>query len=127
LDSRPGLRVRLFVVWEPVIATDLAPPTTGTLARIHDRRAMQYWDHDRVLSTDIVRSVLAAPDRYGLGDELDQSSVVWDTVAVFPPAARWEREFPVPSYFGFPVVSSVQGLGDALAHARAPGSDPSTP
>ncbi len=119
--------MRLFVVWEPVIATDLAPPTTGTLARIHDRRASQYWDHDRALSADIVRSVMAAPGRYGLTEELYADSIVWDTVAVFPPELRWEREFPVPSYFGVPVVSSVRGLGDALGRARELGSDPSTP
>jgi hypothetical protein len=127
LESRSDLRVRLFVVWEPVIATDIAPPTTGTLARIHDRRAIQYWDDDKALSADIVRSVVAAPDRYGLGDELGADSVVWDTVAVFPPELRWEREFPVPSYYGVPVVSSARGLGDALDRERAPGSDPSTP
>jgi hypothetical protein len=127
LDSRPGLRARLFVVWEPVIATDLAPPTTGALARIHDARAAQYWDDDKALSADIVRSVVAAPERYGLGDELGPDSVVWDTVAVFPPELRWEREFPVPSYYGFPVVSSARGLGDALDREHGPGSGPSTP
>ena len=127
MDARPDLRVRVFVVWEPVIATDLAPPTTGTLARVHDVRAAQYWDHDRALSTEIVRSVLAAPDRYGLDDKIEASSIVWDTVAVFPPELLWERELPVPTYYGFPVVNSVRGLGDALARGRGPGSDPSTP
>ena len=95
LNSRGGLRVRVFVVWEPVIATDLAPPTTGTLARIHDRRAVQYWDHDRALSADIVRSVLADPDRYGL-EKVEAGSIVWDTVAVFPPDVRWEAYFIPP-------------------------------
>ena len=117
----------MFVVWEPVIATDLAPPTTGTLARIHDRRAVQYWDHDRALSADIVRSVLADPDRYGLEEKVEAGSIVWDTVALFPPDVRWEQEFPVPTYYGFPVVSSARGLDEALARGRGPGSDPSTP
>ena len=115
LDSLRELRVRVFVVWEPVIATDVAPPTTSTLARINDRRAVQYWDHDRVLSADIVRSVMAAPSRYGLADELYGDSIVWDTVAVFPRDVRWERDFPVPSYYGFPVVTAAAGLADALA------------
>lgn len=127
MDTRPDLRVRVFVVWEPVIVTDLAPPTTGTLARIHDRRAAQYWDHDRALSEDIVRSVLAAPDRYGLGDRVEDGTIVWDTVAVFPPGLSWDRELPVPSYYGYPVVNAARGLADALGRGRGPGSDPSKP
>jgi hypothetical protein len=117
LDARPELRVRVIVVWEPVITTDVGPPTTGTLARIHDRRAVQYWDHDRVLSADIVRSMMAAPSRYDLAEELYADSIVWDTVAVFPPAARWKSDFPVPTYYGFPVVDAAPGLGEALSSA----------
>ncbi len=104
----------MFVVWEPVIATDVAPPTTGTLKRIHDRRVVQFWDHDRVLSAHIVNSVLAAPDRYGMEDEVYPDSIVWDTVALFPPGVRWELDFPVPTYYGFPVVEAAAGLSDSL-------------
>ena len=110
-----------------MIATDLAPPTTGTLARAHDRRAAQYWDHDRALSTEIVRSVLADPGRYALEDKVEAGSIVWDTVALFPPELRWEQEFPVPTYYGFPVVNAARDLGDALDRGRGPGSDPSRP
>jgi hypothetical protein len=127
LDAHRDLRVHVFVVWEPVIATDLAPPTTGTLARIHDRRADQYWDHDRALSAEIVRSVLTDPDRYGIEDRLEEGSIVWDTVALFAPQVRWEGEFPVPAYYGYPVVNAARGLGDALGRGRGPGSDPSRP
>lgn len=105
----------MFVVWEPVIATDLGPPTTGALARVHDRRAVQYWDHDRALSAEIVRSVMAAPDRYGLEDKLDAGPIVWDTVALFPRDVLWERRFPVPAFYGFPVVAAAPGLVNALA------------
>ena len=117
----------MFVVWEPVIATDVAPPTTGTLQRVHDLRAVQFWDHDRVLSAEIVKSVLAAPERYSLADPVYSDSIVWDAVAVFPPHGRWERNWPVPTYYGFPVVEAAGGLNEALARARAPGSDPPIP
>ena len=117
MDAGPDLRVRVFVVWEPVIASDLAPPTTGTLSRIHDRRAVQYWDHDRALSADIVRAIMAAPERYDLAEEQYADSIVWDTVAVFPPGARWEQEFPVPTFYRFPVVDAAPELGRALSSA----------
>ena len=127
LEARPELVVRVFVVWEPVIATDVAPPTTGTLSRIHDRRAIQFWDHDRALSADIVGSVMAAPDRYGLSSEFDESAIVWDTVALFPPDARWDRDFPVPTYYGSPVVEAAGGLRDALSSASSNTKPKSSP
>ena len=127
MDARPDLDVRILVVWEPVIATDVAPPTTGTLARIHDRRAIQYWDRDRVLSADIIRSVGPDPERYGLTDELDASSIVWDTVAVFPKTARWERDFPVPTFYGFPVATAAPGLAAALSSANSNANPKSPP
>lgn len=127
MDSRPGLPVRVFVVWEPVIPTDLAPPTTRALARIGDRRVAQYWDPDRALSEDIVRSVLAAPDRYDLDDALYEDSIVWDAVALFAPGVRWEHEFPAPAFYGFPVVTAVAGLGDALASASLKTNPKSSP
>jgi hypothetical protein len=127
LDAHPDLRVHVFVVWEPVIATDLAPPTTGTLARVRDRRASQYWDRERTLSADIVRSVLTDPARYRIEDKLEEGSIVWDTVALFRPQVRWEDAFPVPEFYGYPVVNAARGLADALARGREPGSDPSTP
>jgi len=35
--------LRVFVIWEPVLATDFAAPSTAALARIPDARAAQYW------------------------------------------------------------------------------------
>jgi hypothetical protein len=34
--------VRVFVIWEPVLATDFVAPSTAALARISDIRAAQY-------------------------------------------------------------------------------------
>src|SRR4030095_9902258 len=53
--------LRVLVVWQPVLKSDLAPPTTGTLSRISDARAIQYWDHDRALSTYLVAVARANP------------------------------------------------------------------
>jgi hypothetical protein len=73
-----------------VIVTDVAPPTSASLARLPDVRVVQYWDRDHVVSADIVRAVRASPDRYALGEGIDAGTLVWDTVVVFPPGARWE-------------------------------------
>ena len=52
--DRPDLRV--FVVWEPVIVTDIGPPLTRVLALVRDRRAVQFWDPTHAVS----RSMKAA-------------------------------------------------------------------
>jgi hypothetical protein len=38
------------VVWEPVLTTDFAAPSTTSLGRIPDVRASQYWDRKPALS-----------------------------------------------------------------------------
>jgi len=120
LTEKAKLPLRVFVVWEPVLVTDIAPPTTRTLGLIHDSRAAQYWDRERVLSEDIVRALRADPSRYPVGDELekvDEETIVWDFIALFPRGVLWERDIPVPVFHGFPVVRSIAGLRQGLASA----------
>jgi hypothetical protein len=105
--------LRAFVVWEPVIRTDVAPPTTGTLGRLHDPGARQFWDPNRIVSKDIVRAILAHPDRYRVED-VDKDTIVWDTVALFPKGVLWEDDLPMPTFYGAPVVDSIEGLSKGL-------------
>ena len=88
--------MRVFVVWEPVLPTDFAAPSTAALARISDPRAAQYWDRKRVLS-------------HLLG-ERDRPSVVWDYIAVYAPSETWQDAPPGPAYAGHPVREVI---GDA--------------
>ena len=81
LAENPDRRLHASVVWEPVIVTDIAEPTSGKLAAIHDARVSQYWDPGRVISKDIVRAVLQNPSRYSVTQEVDARTVVWDTQA----------------------------------------------
>src|SRR5688572_24001977 len=99
----PAKPIRVLVVWEPVISTDLAPPTTGILSRVSDRRAQQYWDRDRLLSKAM--------------GEKDESSIVWDIALVYPPNTRWEERPPAPLFKDRPVVRVVAGITQALEQA----------
>ena len=100
LDSEPNPNLRVFVVWEPVLPTDLATPSTATLRRIPDRRASQYWDKGHLIS-------------HLLGDR-DRRSVVWDYVAVYQPGTLWDKAPPEPLYSHVPVVRSIGGTEDAI-------------
>jgi hypothetical protein len=119
LDALPDARVRTLVVWEPVIFTDLAPPTSSVLALVRDRRARQYWDPGRAVSEDIVRSVNADPRRYGFDAPLGDGYIVWDVAAVFGPGEVWDADLPVPVFHDGPVAYRIDRLAAAIAQAAS--------
>ena len=95
--------VRVFVVWEPVLATDWGQPSTAALARISDRRASQFWDKGRLISHSI-----GAHNR---------RNVVWDYIAVYTRGAVWNERPPEALYQGGPVVDVIEPAQVALAQA----------
>lgn len=97
IDSKD---VRVFVIWEPVLATDFAAPSTAALARIPDPRTAQYWDRKRDLS-------------HLLGEH-DRSTVVWDYIAVYAPKTPWQDAPPKPVYSDHPVRDVIGGAKDAV-------------
>jgi len=110
LHENNSRNVRVFVVWEPVLATDFAAPSTATLARISDVRASQYWDRERVLS-------------HLLG-ERNRSTVVWDSIAVYAPGTLWQDPPPKPIYSSGPVRDAISGAKDAVKSLGAGGKNP---
>jgi len=115
LDDHASAPLRVLVVWEPVIATDVGPPISRVLRLIHDTRAIQYWDAKRVLSTDIVRSVRADPSRYSPPQEIPGDFILWDTAILFSKGARWDENLPVPAYYGGPVADVIAEASQKLA------------
>jgi len=93
-------RIQVFVIWEPVLPTDLAAPSTMTLKRISDTRASQYWDKEHLISKLI--------------GERDRESVVWDYVAVYQPGKLWEQAPPEPLYSNVPVIRGIDGTREAI-------------
>ena len=112
-DELGERRVRAFVVWEPVLPTDKGPPSATALGQLHDPRADQYWDPERVLSG----RVLAAARRGvpELASFSGDQEAAWDLVAIYPPGARWGDELPRPVYVGNPVVAVLDSVRARLA------------
>ena len=103
--------VHVFVIWEPVLATDFAAPSTTALARIPNLRVSQYWDRKRALS-------------HLLG-ERNRSTVVWDYIAVYAPGPLWQDAPPRPVYSDHPVRDVISGAKDAIQRLLASGTSPS--
>jgi hypothetical protein len=99
----------VLVVWEPVLVTDIGPPSSSDLARLSDRRVEQFWDRGRLLSQRFLEMARAHPERLDAEqrEQLAGATTVWDFIAVFPPDARWQGEPPFPEYFGAPVVNVI--------------------
>ena len=123
LSRRAGRPLAVFVVWEPVILTDIAPVSTRVLARVGDGRASQWWDPDHRLSEALVAAALADKEAWKTGDyefALDENTLVWDAVMLVEAGAVWGEHPPAPRFSGFPVVDAAAGLEAAL-DAPAPG------
>ena len=100
LDEKPTANLRVIVVWEPVIFTDIAQPTNFALSLVTDGRAAQFWDHERALS-------------HALGG--DDDAIVWDYIAVYPAGARWIDEPPPPNFTGGTVLDVIDDVARAIA------------
>jgi hypothetical protein len=115
LRRHPDLPVRVFVVWEPILPTDWAPPTTFAMNRIPDRRVQQYWDPGHVVATK-----LAADRRPPQPAEecCEQSGVLWDLAAVYPRGAAWNGQMPTATVFNGPVIDISSAIESALVTAQ---------
>ena len=112
LAEWPDRPVRVLAVWEPVLSTDVGPPTARVLSRLKDTRVEQYWDPGRLLSGRILAASHAAPAFALFSGQLQAA---WDLAALYPPGQRWEGGVPAPVYCGNPVVGSLDSLRSRIA------------
>jgi hypothetical protein len=107
--------IKVMVVWEPVLKTDFAAPLNRVLGLLHDPRVAQHWDPERILSTDLVRSVNENPSRYGREEPLPADFIAWDVVAVFGRDARWDGNLPPPMHYDGPVIEAMEETRKSIA------------
>jgi hypothetical protein len=115
-EDRSG-RIRAFIVWEPVLWTDLSPPSTRRLASISDARVRQYWDPEHLVSAAVTSSGWAAKNGLAVqGLKVGGRKVAWDLILIFPPGSCQGGGLPKPMFHGEPVVTTIR---DARDHLRA--------
>ena len=120
LAEFPNAKLRVQVVWEPVLKTDIGAPLSRVLELLRDRRVTQYWDPGLVISSDLIRSVNENPKKYGREEPLPPDFIAWDVVAVFGTSAQWERDLPTPAQYDGPVVHAIDSTRRAIAEQLAP-------
>ena len=90
----------VFAVWEPIAASD-PPPTSHMLGNLKDPRVHQLWDPAHIISGEMRAAELAHPSSPAQARTRTDSlpdGIMYDTMAVFAPGARWEATLPAADY-----------------------------
>lgn len=105
LGKNAGANVQVFVIWEPVLATDWGKPGSGLTSNVADARAVHYWDPERRLSGMFggPGKVEELSERREIGFKM--KDVVWDAALVYAPGVKWgaRAESLVAPVFKFPI------------------------
>ena len=94
-----------------MLTTDWQSPTTGTLARLSDPRARQYWDPNHQLA---LRLAADARDPQPKQQCCLRQNVLWDLAALYPPGAEWTGTLPPAIFFNGPIAKNQDPLSVSL-------------
>ena len=99
-------------MWEHVTPSDkgIPQPPAPVLFRIHDPRAVQFWDDERALSRRMAEELPVDALRGVAQVDSGRAVVPWDCITLFAAGRRWEDRFPVPDWAGRPVTAVVDTM-----------------
>jgi len=107
----------VLVVWEPILWSDWSRPSGNTMARISDRRALQFWDPEHLVAQELNRITKDKPSlpqpECCLGKGFH-----WDEAILYPAKARW-KDAPAPVFWNGPVARIIPELEKTLAKRPA--------
>ena len=85
----PDGRLRLFVIWEPILPKDGVDALDDSSEMVQDEwRALQFWDPNAESGKRIKRQF-----------DLKIVNPAWDIYLLYPPGAKWEADPPAPAYW----------------------------
>lgn len=97
----------MFVVWEPMLATDWSSPSRVVQSRIPDPRAVQFWDKNHLVAKELRRHLSGSQTSC-----CSRAGILWDVVAVYPKSAPWDS---VPVFIDGPVVDAAPAAAKQLS------------
>jgi hypothetical protein len=87
----------ILVVWEPILPSDWSRPTRPVMARIPDRRVIQFWDKDHLIAKELDSQLHTKQPNC-----CRSSGTLWDLAALYPRGTKWNETEPL--YVNGPVV-----------------------
>jgi len=106
-------KMRVLVVWEPILATDWRPPGGAALGRISDGRARQFWDPGHLVAAALNEIAKQKPPEPEPGCCI-QKGFYWDEAILYAPREHW-KDAPTSFFWNGPVFRIIPGLEKALA------------
>jgi hypothetical protein len=89
LKQIPDGRLKVFVIWEPILPKDSADAVDDAAALLKDEwRAEQFWD-PLAESGQRIKKLL----------ELGIANPAWDVYMLFPPGVKWKDATPEPAFW----------------------------
>ena len=79
-----------MVVWEPILPSDWSRPTRPVMARVPDRRVIQFWDKDHLIAKQLDNQLHTRQPNC-----CSHSGILWDLVAVYPRGTKWGESEPL--------------------------------
>lgn len=104
-------KIRVIVIWEPMLPTDWSKPTSAVLSRLSDGRVTQWWDNQHLIAKLLNASVGGQKPQCCM-----RKGTLWDVIAVYPPGAKWTETLPSPQSFAGPVVRGAPEWATQLSH-----------
>jgi hypothetical protein len=116
LKRNPDPKLRVLVVWEPMLFMDVTAPSGSTLARISDGRVRQFWDPGHLVSAELTRRRAARPGQ-PKPDCCENGGIYWDDALVFPSHAKW-KDMPPAIFWNGTIWKVAPELEKAIQNAR---------
>ncbi len=106
--------MKIFVIWEPMLVSDVSAPSNSALARIPDARVAQFWDNSHVVAQNLAPELKSEALHVAGKESLVKGATAWDCVLVLNRGERWTEAPPHVAFAGAPVVNVVSELRQAL-------------
>ena len=87
LDVLKDEKLKLYVVWTPVLLEDDRQAAVQAIGYVSDERAVHFWDADKSLAYSLEKIVTLPRKR----------PLAWDVYFVFDPQATWGDRPPKPA------------------------------
>jgi hypothetical protein len=113
LAKHPQRALAVFVVWQPILATDWGKPGTGALRRLADGRVRQFWDAGHTVARALEHSSRGRDLQPGC---CFQKDIWWDLMAVYAPGVAWNETLPEPLLLDGTVEDAAPKFESLIAH-----------
>ena len=87
LDGLQDEKIKVYVVWTPVLREDDRTAAVQAIGQVSDRRVVHFWDADKSLGNSLGKIVTLPRER----------KLAWDVYFAFDPQATWGDAPPKPA------------------------------